>query len=95
MNEDIEIRQIVKFSGDGYGKASVTFRIGSLIVHGARVMEKEGKRWLAMPARSGPSGKWFPSIVIESDEVRWELERQALEAFDSTALVEAEVSKAL
>lgn len=88
MQEDIEIRQIVKFSGEGYGKASVTFRVGPIVVHGARIMEKNGKRWLSYPSRPGGEGKWFHVVACESQELTRELERLAFEAYDRTALAE-------
>lgn len=95
MIEDIEIRQIVKFSGEGYGKASVTFRVGPLVIHGARLMEKNGRRWLAYPSRPSGDGKWFHVVVSESPELTKEIERLAMEAYDRTALIENEVAKAL
>ena len=95
MQEDIEIRQIVKFSGDGCGKASVTLRVGPIVIHGARIMEKNGRRWLAYPSRPGGDGKWFHVVGCESQELTRELERLAFEAYDNTALTEKAAASAL
>ena len=95
MQDDIEIRQIVKFSGEGYGKASVTFRVGPLVIHGSRIMEKNGRRWLAYPSRPGGEGKWFHVISCESPEMAKHIERLALEAYDNTVQLDIEVAKTI
>ncbi len=95
MQEDIEIRQIVKFSGEGCGKASVTFRVGPLVIHGSRIMEKNGRRWLAYPSRPGGEGRWFHIISCESPELTREIERLAFEAYDASVLLENEAAKAI
>ncbi|MBQ7567956.1 hypothetical protein IJT17_04045 [bacterium] len=95
MSEDYEIRQIIKFSGDGPGKASVSLRVGPLVIHGARIMDKDGHRWLAWPSRPSSDGKWFHLISCESKELMQELEQAALEAYDSSLRTAAEAAAAL
>ena len=94
MSNDIEIRQIVKFSGEGYSKAAVTFRVGPLVIHGARLMEKEGTRWLSMPSRKLSNGNWLDFIELSSKELKNTLEKLALEAYENSALVDREIAKA-
>ncbi len=91
---DIEIRQIVKFTGEGCGKASVSLRVGPLVIHGARIMEKDGQRWLSMPSRKLPNGTWLDLVYLQSPELKAEAERLALQAFDALPSLEDEIAKA-
>ena len=83
MLNDVEIRQIVNFTGTGAGKASVTFRVGPVLVRGARIMEKEdGTRWLSMPSRKMANGNWFNLVSFSSRDDKQQLEDLALRAYD-------------
>ena len=74
MFNDIEIRQVIRFTGAGPALTSITFRIGSIIVRNARLMETEGRRWLAMPSKKMGSGNWFNLVSLSSFEVKKQLE---------------------
>ena len=62
---DVEIRRVTLFSGDGFGRAGVTFRMGPVLVRGAKIFEKEGNRWLSMPGRKNGNGEWIDTVFIE------------------------------
>lgn len=83
MNYDVEVRRITLFSrGEGFGRAAVTFRVGPVLVRGAKVFEKEGKRWLAMPGRKDNRGDWIDSVSIEDRDARGSLERLVLQEYE-------------
>lgn len=86
MFNDIEIRQVIKFTGAGPALASITFRIGSIIVRNARLMETEGRRWLAMPSKKMGSGNWFNLVSLSSFEVKKQLEELCSRAYDTAVL---------
>ncbi|MBQ7567955.1 septation protein SpoVG family protein [bacterium] len=83
MLQDLEIRQIVKFTGEGSALASVTFRIGSIVVRNAKLMETEGRRWLAMPARKMGNGNWFSLVSFGSYADKKQLEELVSHAYDT------------
>ena len=83
MQYDVEVRRITLFSGgDGFGRAAVTFRFGPMLVRGAKVFEKEGKRWLAMPGRKDSRGDWVDSVSIEDRDARGCLEKMVLREYE-------------
>lgn len=82
MSEDIEIRRLSLFSGDGFGRAGVTFRMGPILVRGAKVFEKDGNRWLSMPGRKNGNGEWIDTVFIEDREARARVERMVLREYD-------------
>lgn len=80
--QNVEILKLTLFSGDGYGRAAVTFRLGSVVVRGAKVFEKEGKRWLSMPGRRNSKNEWIDFVELEDRESRGALERMVLQEYD-------------
>lgn len=82
MQQAIEIRQIVKFSGNGPALAAVTFRIGSVVVRGSKLMETKGKRWLSLPSRRATEGNWFHIISLGNRELKAQLDELASRAYD-------------
>ena len=82
MQHEVEIRKVTLFSGDGFGRASVSFRLGPVVVRGAKVFEKEGNRWLSMPGRKGGKGDWVDWVYIEDRETRDHLERLVLHEYE-------------
>ncbi len=83
MIEDAEIRQVVKFNGPGCSKAAVTFRVGPIIVRGARLMEKDGKCWLAMPSRKMSNGNWLNLVSFCTADIKEKLMQMVLQVFQN------------
>jgi DNA-binding cell septation regulator SpoVG len=57
-----------------------------LSIKGATVHQKEGKRWIAMPARSYSDAEgthWTPIIEFDTKEARSRINEAVLAAFDS------------
>ncbi len=82
MQYDVEIRKITIFSGEGYGRASANFRLGPLVVRGAKVFEKDGRRWLSMPGRKGSNGDWIDTVFLEDRELRDHIEKLVLREYE-------------
>ena len=82
MLKDVEIRNIVKIAAEGCCKATITFRVGPIIVRGSRLMEKDGQRWLALPSRKMKNGNWANVVTISSLEDKKQLEKLACQAYE-------------
>ena len=57
----------------------------SMVLHGCKLFEKEGRRWIALPQsqyeKDGQT-KYFPVVEIEDKELRKRFQRSGLEALD-------------
>lgn len=83
MSSEIEIRSITKVATEGFLKALVTLRIGPMIVRGARIMEKEGRRWLSMPSRKTRQGNWLHLAFIPDPALQEQVEKVALAKYQA------------
>lgn len=79
---EIEIRQIIPFNEEGCTKAAVTFRIGPMVVRGAKIFEKADQRWLAMPGRKTVNGSWVDTVYFPNKNDKQELEKLVLSQYD-------------
>ena len=78
---DIRMRQVEK-EGDGKLRAvvSVTFD-GQLVVHDIKIIENQGKLFLAMPSRRTAAGTFRDSVHPINSEFRGELEKAVLDRY--------------
>ncbi|MBQ7529619.1 septation protein SpoVG family protein [bacterium] len=81
MLEDFEIRKIT-FYNDGYALANVNFRLGPIVIRGAKVFSKGKKRWLSMPGRMDDSGQWNDLVYFPDDNIRKKIEIAVLQEID-------------
>lgn len=81
-NYEVEIRQIVPFQSEGCARANIIFRIGPLMVRGAKIFEKGEERWLSMPARRTKNGRWMDVIQFVSPQDKERLQRAVLDQYD-------------
>ena len=64
-----------------------------LKINGATLHEKNGSRWITMPARpfeKDGATVWAPIVEFDSKEARLAFQTAVLEAIDAGALAEAE-----
>lgn len=82
MTSDVEILRIHPFQpGEGHGRASVTLRCGPVIVYG-KILEKEGRRWLSLPARKDSNDKWHDLVQFQNRTDHQEVESAVVRAYD-------------
>jgi DNA-binding cell septation regulator SpoVG len=52
-------------------RALATVKIGPLIIHGCRVIQQPGQSaWVSMPTRQDDTGRWFPIVSTEDEDIR-------------------------
>lgn len=82
QNFDVEIRQVVPFTGEGCTKATVMFRVGPLMIRCAKIFEKDGQRWLSMPARRVKNGRWFEVAAFASKQAKTDIQNAVLAQYE-------------
>ena len=82
MKFDIEIRQIIPLRTDNCTGASVMFRLGPLMIRGAKIFEKNGDRWLSMPAKRTKHGRWLEVIHFTDKQDKLDLQDVILTQYD-------------
>lgn len=81
MLQDLEIQHITVYSGDSASKASVSFRVGPIIIRGATIFEKNGARWLSMPGRKTVKGDWLDIAYFANREDKAQVQDAVLQRF--------------
>lgn len=80
----IEVARIHKLDGTGATKAFCDLSIAdSIMIKGLRVIEGEKGMFVGMPREEGKDGKWYSIVVPLKRDVRDEIERIVLEAYDA------------
>ncbi len=92
MSYDVEIRQAASFPSEKCSQTVITFRMGPVVIRGAKVFEKDGHRWLSMPARKTSSGAWIDTVYIPDKDEKAEIEKAVFEALDKIDILPAESS---
>ena len=84
LDVDLAVKRLVKFDGEGSVKAYVDLAIGELfVVKGLRVVEGKNGLFVSMPRQRGKSDdKWFDSVVALTKEVKAEVGRIVLDAYE-------------
>ena len=82
MKFDVEIRQILPIRADNCTRASVMFRLGPLMIRGAKIFEKNGDHWLSMPSKRIKSGRWMEVIHFTDKQDKLDLQDAVLAQYD-------------
>ncbi|MGM9991630.1 MAG: hypothetical protein ACI376_02100 [Candidatus Bruticola sp.] len=82
MKFDTEIRQIIPLCSDTCAKATVMFRLGPLMVKGAKIFEKNNSRWLSMPAKRTKNGRWLEALQFTDKQDKLDLQDAVLAQYD-------------
>lgn len=82
MSFDVEIRSLTAQAQGEYSRAKFDLRVGPLIIREARIMEKNGERWIALPAKRTSNGRWYPQVVFADQANRQEIEQLALAEYE-------------
>ena len=90
----LTVLRIIRFEGGGAVKAYCDLAIGDLFtVRGLRVVEGKNGRFVSMPRQMGKNKKWYDMVEL-SKELKSEVDRIVLDAYDSGVGAEAEESVA-
>ena len=81
---DVRITRFVKFDGKGTLKAFCDVAVGnSLLIRGVRVVEGKNGAFVSMPRQLSGTGKWYDSVVPLTPEIKLNIHRAVLEAFQT------------
>jgi stage V sporulation protein G len=79
----IEICRIHKLDGIGTTKAFVDIAIAdAIVIKGVRVVEGASGLFVSMPQETGKDGRWYHTVIPLRRDVKEELERIVLEAYE-------------
>ena len=83
---ELEVKRIVRFEGEGTLKAFCELAIGdAFLIKGLRVVRGRNGLFVSMPRQQGKDAKWYDHVIALSKEVKQEVERVVLEAYDQQA----------
>ncbi|MFC1590649.1 septation protein SpoVG family protein [Candidatus Omnitrophota bacterium] len=80
----IEVVRLNKLDGDGKTKAFCDISLSdTFIVKGLRIVEGKNGIFVSMPREPGKDGKWYMTFIPLKKEIREELDRIVLEAYEA------------
>ena len=81
--EPVSVKRIIRFQGNGPLKAFADLAIGQLfLIKGLRVVEGKNGLFVSMPRQQGKDAKWYDSVETLDRQIRREVERIVLEAYE-------------
>ena len=79
----IAVTRIHKLDGDGVTKAFCDISVAdAIIINGLRIVEGEDGLFVSMPRECAKDGKWYNTVIPLRRDVKEEIERVALDAYD-------------
>lgn len=79
----LEIARMHKLDGTSNLKAFCDLSVSdSLVIKGLKVVEGKEGLFVGMPSEAGKDGKWYTTVVPLNKEVKDEIERLVLEAYE-------------
>jgi stage V sporulation protein G len=79
---ELEVKRLVRFDGNGSLKAYCDLAIGeSFLIRGVRVVEGKNGMFVSMPRQQGKDTKWYDNVVALTPEIKKEVGRVVLEAY--------------
>ena len=85
MATGLAVKRLVRFHGDGTVRAYCDLAIGDLfLIKGLRVVEGKNGLFVSMPRQQGKDSKWYDNVVALTKEIKQEVGRVVLEAYQQT-----------
>lgn len=79
---DLAVKRLIRFEGQGSLKAFCDLAIGErLLIKGLRVVEGKNGLFVSMPRQQGKDAKWYDNVVALTKEIKQEVNRVVLEAY--------------
>ena len=79
----LAVSRLHKLDGAGHTKAFCDISIlDSIVINGLRVVEGEKGLFVSMPREAGKDGKWYNTVMPLKKEIKDEIEKVVLEAYE-------------
>ena len=80
----VNVVKIIPCQNAGNLRALATVKIGPLVIHGCRLIQQTNQApWVSMPQRQDDSGRWFPIVATEDQDLRDAVKGAVLQAWDA------------
>ena len=80
---NFQVARVHKLSKSGRVKAFIDLKVADvLVLKGLRVVEGPKGLFVSMPQQQGKDKKWYDTIRCLSKEVRWEISKEVLAAYE-------------
>ena len=80
----IAVTRLHKLDGAGHTKAFCDISVlDSLVINGLRIVEGKDGLFVCMPREEGRDGKWYNTVFPLKREVKDEIERVVMEAYNA------------
>ena len=82
---ELSVQRMVRFDGDGSLKAFCDLAIGELfVIKGLRVINGRKGMFVSMPRQQGKDTRWYDVVEPLTKDVKQEVERVVLSAYEKT-----------
>lgn len=82
-NIKVRLTRFVRFQSEGALQAFCDIALGDLVlIKGVRVVEGKTGPFVTMPRQLSNTGKWYDNVVFLSQEIKDEVERIVLAAYN-------------
>ena len=83
---ELAVKRLIRFNGDGTLKAYCDLAVGDVfLIKGLRVVEGKNGLFVSMPRQQGKDAKWYDNVVALTKEIKQEVNRVVLEAYQQQA----------
>jgi len=83
MENAISVSRICKLDGDSKLKAFVDVSISGIVIKGFSVVDGSKGLFVSMPRHQGKDGKWYNTVYPITKELKQQLSKVVLEAYNS------------
>ena len=84
---ELAVKRLIRFNGDGTLKAYCDLAVGDVfLIKGLRVVEGKNGLFVSMPRQQGKDAKWYDNVVALTKEIKQEVNRVVLEAYQQQPL---------
>ncbi len=78
----LAVNRLIRFDGEGSLRAYCDLAVGNaFLIKGLRVIEGKNGLFVSMPRQQGKDAKWYDHVSTMTKEVRGEVNRVVLEAY--------------
>ena len=79
---ELSVKRLMRFDGDGSLKAYCDLAIGeAFLIKGLRVVSGKNGLFVSMPRQQGKDRKWYDNIVLLNKQIKQNVDRVVLEAY--------------
>ena len=83
----LTVKRMIRFDGEGSLKAYCDLAIEDrFLIKGLRVVEGKNGLFVSMPRQQGKDGKWYDNVSALTKEMKVEVGRVVLEAYQQEAM---------